>query len=390
MPSLTDRIRNAGSQISELAPSAIPGWLMTGGISGWLIVGCAGALAVFAWLFQTSASISIPLLLAMVIGMVAYPLCEKLTARGLSKAAAAGIVLGLLAVIVVLAIWITTKGIVSQWPAIQAQVMAGLEKLNAELMAAGWNTEAMMERFRSGAESTATAPSGESTAAASGILASVFGAVSSSLGAIFDLAFGLFIGTTLLYYVLSDFPTMADWIARHMGGLPVAVGQGIVDDAVAAMRGYFRATTITGLVVAATIAVAMLLLGIPLAFTVALVTFLTCYIPYFGAIISGAFAFVVALGTAGLPAAMLLLVIVLLAQNVLQTVINARVMGESLNLHPLVVLVVTMLGGIFAGLLGAALAAPIAALLISAGKRLQTAFAPYEAQAAGEAAVPAE
>ncbi len=148
------------------------------------------------------------------------------------------------------------------------------------------------------------------------------------------------------------------------------MGLGIVDDAVHALRGYFRATTITGLVVSVTIGLAMLLLGIPLAGAVVIVTFLTCYIPFFGAIISGAFAFLIALGTSGLTQAILILVIVLVAQNVLQTIINARVMGDSLNLSPLVVLVVTMLGSIFAGLLGAALAAPVTALLISAGKRL--------------------
>jgi predicted PurR-regulated permease PerM len=120
----------------------------------------------------------------------------------------------------------------------------------------------------------------------------------------------------------------------------------------------------------------MLIMGIPLALTVALVTFLTCYIPFFGAIISGAFAFMIALSSNGMPTAIALLVIVLLTQNVLQTVINARVMGDSLNLHPLVVLVVTMLGGIFAGILGAALAAPLAALLVNAGKRLAEAFQP--------------
>jgi len=50
--------------------------------------------------------------------------------------------------------------------------------------------------------------------------------------------------------------------------------------------------------------------------------------------------------------------------------LDARIMGDSLNLHPLVVMVVTMLGGIFGGLLGAALGAPATALLLSAGKRL--------------------
>ncbi len=178
----------------------------------------------------------------------------------------------------------------------------------------------------------------------------------------------------LLYYVLSDYPTMTGWLSGHMGRLPVELAEGVIEDAVQAMRGYFRATTITGFAVATVIGATMLIMGVPLAITVALVTFLTCYIPFFGAIISGVFAFFVALSSNGLPTAIALLVIVLLTQNVLQTAINARVMGDSLNLHPLVILVVTMLGGIFAGILGAALAAPLTALVLNAGRRLSAAY----------------
>lgn len=358
--------------MSKVDPGMLPGWLTTAGLGAWLVLGIAAAISLAGWLFAYSASISIPLLLAMVIGMIAYPLCEKMLAHGIPKAGAAAIVLLGLFAIVGVAIWITVGGIISQWPAIQAQIDQGIAELGAQLAAQGWDTaelQASLQSLTAEASSTATPD-------ASGMVASVFGAVSSGLAGIFSLAFGLFIGTTLLFYVLSDWPTLATWIAGHMGSLPVSVGEGIVEDAVRAMRGYFNATTITGLVVSSTIFVAMLLMGIPLAFTVALVTFLTCYIPYFGAIISGAFAFLIALGTTGMTEAIILLIIVLIAQNVLQTVINARVMGDSLNLHPLVVLVVTMLGGIFGGLLGAALAAPIAALLISAGKRLRTAFGP--------------
>jgi len=378
---IEDRIRSAGAQLSKVELEMLPGWLTTAGLGAWLVLGVAGVIALAGWLFVYSASISIPLLLAMVIGMIAYPLCEKMIARGMPKAAAAGIVLLALFAIVAFAIWVTVSGVISQWPSIQAQLEKGLAELGAQLSAYGWDTTAIQASFKS---ATANASAAEAPAA-SGLLTSVFGAVSSGLAGIFSLAFGLFIGTTLLFYVLSDFPTMATWLASHMGSLPVSVGEGIVEDAVSAMRGYFNATTITGLVVSGTIAVAMILMGVPLAFTVAIVTFLTCYIPYFGAIISGAFAFFIALGTTGMTSAIVLLIIVLLAQNVLQTVINARVMGDSLNLHPLVVLVVTMLGGIFGGLLGAALGAPLAALLINAGKRLRTAFGPE-----GDAIAPAE
>lgn len=369
---IEDKIRSAGAQLSKVELAMLPGWLTTAGIAAWLVIGIAAVIALAAWLFVYSASISIPLLVAMVIGMIAYPLCEKMIARGIPKAGAAGIVLLGLFAIVGFAVWVTVSGVISQWPAIQAQLEQGLAELGAQLASYGWDTSAI----QSSVQSITNSASASDAPAATGLVSSVFGAVSSSLAGIFALAFGLFIGTTLLFYVLSDFPTMATWLASHMGRLPVSVGEGIVEDAVKAMRGYFNATTITGLVVSGTIAVAMILMGVPLAFTVAIVTFLTCYIPYFGAIISGAFAFFIALGTTGMTSAIILLIIVLLAQNVLQTVINARVMGDSLNLHPLVVLVVTMLGGIFGGLLGAALGAPLAALLINAGKRLRTAFGP--------------
>ena len=349
----------------------LPGWLVAAGLGAWLVVGISAVIALVGWFFSASSSISIPLILALVIGMVAYPLCERMIRRGVPKAGAAGLVLLLLAAIVAGVFWVTLAGVISQWPSIQVQLQRASERLTAELQAIGISSETVTAFIE-------TSWSGPSTAdisnpLATGLLSSVGSFLGAGLTGTFALLFGVFISATLLYYVLSDFPGMARWMGAHLG-LPTEIGEGIVDDAVKAMRGYFRANTISGFVVAAVIGVAMLVMGVPLAIPVALVTFLTVYIPFFGAIFSGAFAFMVALGSNGLTTAIILLVVVLVAQNVLQTVINARVMGDELDLHPLVVLVVTMLGGIFGGLLGAALGAPVAALFVSAGKRLKTAF----------------
>jgi predicted PurR-regulated permease PerM len=381
MSGISERIRSAGEQLSAIRPSAIPGWMTTAGIGAWLIVGMAAALAIAGWFFTATASISVPLVLAMVIGMIAYPVCARMTSRGVPKSAAAGIVLLLLLAVVVGVIWVTVAGVLDQWPSIQAQLQNGIAKLAPTLNAMGFNSAAVDSAIHTAQPSSAGgAPSGDPfTGKVLGALGSV---LKGGLSGIFSLLFSVFIALMLVFYVLTDFPTMSDWLSRHMGSLPQSVGEGIIDDAVHAMRGYFRATSISGLAVAVVIGIAMLVMGVPLALTVALVTFLTCYIPFFGAIFSGAFAFVIALSSNGFPAAVALLVIVLLTQNVLQTIIINRVMGESLNLHPLVVLVVTMLGGIFGGLLGAALGAPLAALFINAGKRLAKVFQPDAEQAA--------
>jgi len=360
----------------------LPSWVPTVTLLSWTIIGVAGVLWLLAWFIGMSASITIPLIVAMVIGMVAYPLCEKLIARGLNKTAAASIVILVLAAILGGALVITVRGIVAQWPLIQQQIQAGLNALAQVLGQFGIDAEKVQSAIQA-ARDSGQPPSGD-------LLNSLGAALTAGVSGTIGFLFALFIGATLLFYVLTDFPTIATFLGSHMGGLPVDVGEGIVDDAVGAMRGYFRATTISGIIVAACIGLSMLLLGVPLAATVALVTFVTCYIPYFGAIISGAFAFLVALGANGMTTAIILLVIVLVVQNVLQTVINARIMGESLNLHPLVVLVVTMLGGIFGGLLGAALGAPLTALFLKAGKRLNAAFGAGSTEYAATAAAAAE
>lgn len=366
MAKIGDRIRNAGAQLAHANTDILPGWVLNLGITSWVFIGATGALVIVAAFLSASSSISIPLILAAVIGMVAYPLVEKMTDRGVPVQIAATIVLlGLLAT-VALTVWLTLAGVLSQWPNISAQIARGSAAAVGTLRDAGLDAaavERVMTQLRDSSSSVATSALG-------GIFAGVGAAVSTGLTSTFSLVFGVFIGAFLLYYVLSDFPNMAKWVGRHMGVLSEEVGTAIVGDAVSAMRGYFRATTVSGLVASLTIGGAMLLLGVPLVIPVVLVTFLTCYIPFFGAILSGAFAFVIALGANGLTSAMIVLVVVLVAQNVIQTIVATKVMGESMNLHPLVVLVATMLGGVFGGLLGAALGAPVAALLVNAGKRL--------------------
>ena len=56
-------------------------------------------------------------------------------------------------------------------------------------------------------------------------------------------------------------------------------------------------------------------LGVPLAGTIAVVTFITAYVPFVGAFVAGAFAVMIALGAKGTSTALIMLVIVLLANG---------------------------------------------------------------------------
>ena len=104
--------------------------------------------------------------------------------------------------------------------------------------------------------------------------------------------------------------------------------------------------------------VGALIIGVPLAATLGLVAWMTNYIPYFGAIISGAFAVLVAWGAGGPSMGIPMLIIVIIANGFLQTLVSQFALGSALNLHPLSVLFATTAGGILFGAVGGVFAAP--------------------------------
>ena len=106
------------------------------------------------------------------------------------------------------------------------------------------------------------------------------------------------------------------------------------------------------------VGLAALLLGLPLVFTIMVVNFVGGYIPYIGAFLGGGLAVIIALGDEGLGTAVIMLVVVLASNLLLENFVEPKVMGKSLDIHPLVVLVVTALGGLLGGIVGLILAVP--------------------------------
>ena len=140
----------------------------------------------------------------------------------------------------------------------------------------------------------------------------------------------------------------------------------LLDGTVRAFRGYALGLTEIGVMNAAVVGIGAVALGIPSAGPIALVTFIASYVPYFGAVLAGAFAVVVALGAQGLPVALAMLAIVLLANTTIQNFFEPFAFGRSLRLHPLVVLVATTAGTLLFGLMGAILAAPLTSASLNA------------------------
>ncbi len=367
-------------EVIEIEPSelsglfAAPQWLRDLGFSAWLLVGAAAALIGAIWLLSLTETIVLPVIVAGIIASVTAPLVDWLRRHGIPR--------GIGAVLVFLAIIAVGVGV-------GLLVLAGIAS----------QADSLSERLREGASeieswvgdlgvSSTTAANANADASAS--ISSGFSALTHGLlGGVDKLAsLTVFLSFTALslFFLLKDAPTIGGFVERHLG-VPVPLARSILGRVAGSMRGYFLGVTVVSLWSSTIVGAGALLLGVPLPGTIAAVTFVGGFVPYLGAWAAGAFAVLIALGGAGPETALAIAVVVLLANGVLQQLVQPIAYGAALKLHPLAVLIATIAGGCLFGTVGLVLAAP----LLSAAVRISADIkeAEEETQAVGSDPAPA-
>jgi predicted PurR-regulated permease PerM len=218
-------------------------------------------------------------------------------------------------------------------------------------------------------QSAAQAANDNVSSAVPAIIQTLLKGVAHTVRGIASLAFGLSFGAFATFMLLKDGPALRTFIDRHLG-VPVPTGRMITGHVITGVRRYFIGVTIVAGFNAIVVTLGALVLNVPLAGTIGVVTLVTAYVPFIGAIVSGAFAVLLALGSQGTTTALIMLVIVILANGALQNIVQPIAMGAVLNLNPLLILVVTISVGVFFGTLGMMLAAPLTSAVIQISKDL--------------------
>lgn len=129
------------------------------------------------------------------------------------------------------------------------------------------------------------------------------------------------------------------------------------------LGGFIRAQATVSAIDAVIIGIGLIILGVPLAWALAVFTFLCGFIPYVGAFLSGALTVFVALVSGGLTEGIWALVLVLAVQQLEGNVLSPIIQSKAMSLHPVVVLLSVTIGGTLFGVLGAFLAVPVAATI---------------------------
>lgn len=346
-------------------------WLALTGLRAIFLLAIAGVIALGLYLYSLTAGFVTPLLIATILGMLFSPVVAALQKARVPRSLGAVIVMLGLGAAGTATVFVTARGIISQWDEISLQIRAGVTALEDWIAGLSISPDVIARAQETVGNSISRLATGIGTAVGSGLVSTA------------AFLFGTFLGAFMLFYILTDWENIREWVGGHIA-LPTDLGEEVVEDAVSAMRQYFTGVTISSLIVAVVIGIGLWLLDVPLVFAIMLVTFLTGYIPYFGAIISSVFAFLIALSSGGVPVALTVLLVILVAQNVIQTIVTNQIASDKLSIHPLVGLLATLGGGVFLGLLGGILGTPLAALSIRAVARIKA----YKQAAA--AAVPAD
>jgi len=328
------------------------------GRSSWLLLGIMGVAAISYAALAALSGIVVPLVIATVLGMLGVPLVDALERRRVPRGLGATLVLVGLIVIAIGSVAIAINGVIDQGDELRTQLTTAFDTIDSwleELDVDAGVAEERVEQAKDFGVDVVPGVASWFTSAFSGVVAFVTGTL---------------MGMFLLYFILADWERLKSWIGGHLG-VPSKLGAEIVDDATSVIRLGFSALTISSIVTAVIIGLTMVILGVPLAFTVALVTFITSYVPYLGAIFSGAFAFLITLGATGLTEAIIMLVVILVVQNVVQTVMTTKLTSDRLSIHPIASLIATIVGAALAGLLGATLSAPVLSMTIRISRRIR-------------------
>ena len=341
-------------------PGATPAfmrWVPRLGVWAWSFVGVVVVGIILTSALGAVSEIVLPLTFAAVLAVVFKPTVGALGRRGLKATPAAGlVVLGLLALMTV-AVVATVRGVTDQVAQIGDSVDAAIDTASTTLDI----DAAALAEARAAAEAAAPVVEG-------GVLAHLVSGVSTVIG----LASGLILGAMIMYYLLKDGANLRRSLVRKVDPAMRGGVDGFIGDACRILRDYGKGRTVMSAIVSVVIGIASLLLGLPLVFTIVVVNFIGGYIPYIGAFLGGGLAVIIALGDGGIGEAAIMLAVVLVSNLALENFVEPKVMGRTLDIHPLVVLVVTALGGLLGGIVGLILAVPFWVIAGSAIGRLRS------------------
>ncbi|WP_314423473.1 AI-2E family transporter [uncultured Microbacterium sp.] len=314
------------------------------------ILAVLAVVAVGVLVITQLSLVFIPVTIALILASAIHPLVAWMRRRGVPSILATWIALiGILAILGGV-VWVIVLTVRSQWDDLVESASDGISQVTAWLDTLPFDIAAidLDDLWASAGEFLTSASFGRGALAGVSATASFFT--------------GLALMIVVLFFFLKDGPRIWEFMLRPFTGASYARARRIGDKTVDVFGGYVRGTSIVAAADAVGIGVGLAILQIPLALPLAVIVFLTAFIPLVGATAAGILAALVALVTHGPLSALIVVGIVVLVNQLEGNFLQPVVMARSLKLHALVILLALTTGTILGGIVGAVLSVPIAAV----------------------------
>lgn len=322
--------------------------LRTWGVASWSALGVIALVLVILLGLGSIRSVVIPFVLAVILAAVTEPVMAALERRGVSHLLATVISLLVALLLAIGSFYLVARGFIQQLPMIYQQLETGWVDLLAWARSLELDV-VLIDHVRTSIESYLPK-----------LGSGVIGVVSATFTGALALLMGTFFTAFFFFFMLRDNRVFPVWLARVS-----ATNEGLVTDIFGvineSLRGYFRGMAVTALLTAPIFLIPWVLLSIPSTIPIFVLYFVLSFVPYVGAWVTGAVAVLIALGAGGPSAAMIIGLTFVISNGAIQSVVASWALGASLRIHPVLVMLATLIGGAVAGLIGMILAAPLVA-----------------------------
>ena len=319
----------------------------------WRLLVVAIGLIVLGLAIGKAWSIVLPVLLALILTTVLLPPAHWMERRWRFPAALAALVsiVGALTVMG-LVIWYIAPSISSEVNEIADSASEGLAQIEE------WVQDSNLDITQAQVDSLVAAAQDRLQSSASAIASGVLVGVSAISSALITLVLTL----VLSFFMIKDgrrfLPWVRDLSGPEVGGHLAEVGS----RAWFTLANFIRTQALVGLIDAVLIGLGLVVVGVPLALPLAVLTFFAAFAPIIGAVVVGVLAVLVTLVTNGWIAALIIAGVVLAVQQIEGNVLLPWLQGRTLHLHASVVLLAIVLGSTLFGVAGAFLSVPLVAV----------------------------
>lgn len=349
---LGHRGRGHGERGGEVDRSLPPSFDIAGQWA-WRILAIIAVLVVFGWLIATLKEIVIPFLIALLITAFLNPLVHFLERHRWPKWLA-----------IVVSLLIALGVVVGLIFLAETQIRSGLPQLEKQSVQA-------YEHFRSFLRNS---PLQITNSQFDGYLGQIGKAIQQHSNSL--LSGALVVGTTAgrllagalltlfaTIFILIDGAGVFRWTVRLFPRRARAAVDGAGRAGWLTLTSFVRVQVLVAAGDGVGVGLFAFFLGLPLAIPIAIIVFLASFIPVVGAIVTGAFAVIVALVYVGPVQAAIMLGGVLLVHLMEAHVLQPLVMGAAVKVHPLAVVFAVAAGSYIAGIPGALFAVPTVAVI---------------------------